>query len=177
MAGSTWRTASASSDQVFPVGDVTQQGRVIVEHEEMINKVLCTALVALSTLAGCEQLGIPDPAKEAAAAIEEGKAIGAACRHSGRALEDCYALNPGAHKAAIFEGWRAMNDYMTENKLEVVPPTLPPTTMTLPTRHAAPDEQAETASTEGNGAEQSGEKDGAASERRSTLRTRRDAAH
>lgn len=143
----------------------------------MINKVLCTALVALSTLAGCEQLGIPDPAKEAAAAIEEGKAIGAACRHSGRALEDCYALNPGAHKAAIFEGWRAMNDYMTENKLEVVPPTLPPTTMTLPTRHAAPDEQAETASTEGNGAEQSGEKDGAASERRLTLRTRRDAAH
>lgn len=76
-------------------------------------------------LAGCEQLGIPDPAKTAAAKEAEGKAVGSACRHAGRALEDCYRLNPKAVKAAVFTGWKEMNDYMTEKQIEVVPPTLP----------------------------------------------------
>ena len=153
---------------------------MIVGHNEMINKMrrsVLLALVALGALAGCEQLGIPDPAKEAAAAIEEGKAIGAACRHSGRALEDCYALNPGAHKAAIFEGWRAMNDYMTENKLATVPPTLPPATITPPAHHPASDEQTKPTSAEHDETDQSADRDGSGTERRSTLRTRRDAAH
>ena len=77
-------------------------------------------------LGACEELGIPDPKQQAAAAEAEGRAVGGACRHAGRALEDCYSLNPNAAKAAVFEGWRSMNDYMTENKIEVVPPTLPP---------------------------------------------------
>lgn len=80
----------------------------------------------LCGLSACEQLGIPDPSKEAAAKEAEGRAIGSACRQAGRALEDCYTLNPGAHKASIFAGWRDMNDYMTENKLEIVQPTIPP---------------------------------------------------
>lgn len=79
----------------------------------------------LITLTACERLGITDPAKEAEAKEAEGKAIGGACRHAGRALEDCYALNPTAHKAAIFAGWKEMNDYMAENKIEVVKPELP----------------------------------------------------
>jgi hypothetical protein len=81
------------------------------------------ALVAL-TLAGCDQLGIESPEKVAAARTAEGAAIGGACRHAGRAIEDCYTLNRKADKAAIFAGWRDMNDYMRENKIEAVSPQL-----------------------------------------------------
>jgi hypothetical protein len=88
---------------------------------------LILALTLLMSLSACEQLGIPDPRKDALQKEAEGKAIGGACRQSGRALEDCYALNPTAAKAAIFTGWREMNDYMTENKLDIVKPELPQT--------------------------------------------------
>lgn len=73
-------------------------------------------------LAGCEQLGIEDPAKQEAAREAEGRAIGSACRHSGRALEECYSLNKKASKAAIFSGWRDMDAYMRENNIEIIPP-------------------------------------------------------
>ena len=56
---------------------------------------LIVACLALA-LGGCEQLGLEDPAKVAAIKEAEGKAIGGACRHSGRALEDCYVMNPRA---------------------------------------------------------------------------------
>jgi hypothetical protein len=79
----------------------------------------------LTVLSGCEELGIPDPEKEAQRQQAEGEAIGSACRHAGRALEDCFERNPRALKAAIFAGWRSMNDYMTENNIPVVPPPGP----------------------------------------------------
>lgn len=72
-----------------------------------------------------ELLEIPDPQKEAAARDAEGRAVGSACRHAGRSLEDCYILNPEADKAAIFLGWREMNDYMLMNEMEVVPSRIP----------------------------------------------------
>lgn len=75
-----------------------------------------------SVLAGCEQLGIETPAQVAAARDAEGRAIGGACRHSGRALEDCYNLNKRASKAAIFSGWRDMDAYMRDNAIEIVLP-------------------------------------------------------
>ncbi|MBB3283324.1 hypothetical protein [Mitsuaria sp. BK037] len=75
-------------------------------------------LGAVALLAGCDQLGIEDPAKVAAAKQAEGKAIGGACRNALRAIEDCYALNPKAQKAAVYDGWREMDEYMRENKLE-----------------------------------------------------------
>jgi len=82
----------------------------------------CLALL----LTGCEQLGIEDPAKAAAAAAAakeaEGKAIGGACRQTGRVLEECYSLNPKAQKAAVFAGWRDMDGYMRENKIETITP-------------------------------------------------------
>lgn len=82
-------------------------------------------LLALPLAGGCDQLSealeIPNPKKAEA----EGRAVGSACRHAGRSLEDCYTLNPGAEKAAVFAGWREMNDYMMEHKLEVVPSQLP----------------------------------------------------
>ena len=75
-------------------------------------------------LAGCDLLGI-EPASAGAARKEaEGKAVGGACRHAGRAIEDCYALNKKADKAAVFAGWREMNDYMRENKIEAVAPQI-----------------------------------------------------
>ncbi len=84
--------------------------------------VILTLLIALT---GCEQLGIEDPAKVAAVKEAEGKAIGSACRHAMRAIEDCYTLNPKASKAAVYAGWREMDEYMRENKLEGVAPALP----------------------------------------------------
>lgn len=82
----------------------------------------------LSLLAACDQLGIETPAQINQRADEEGKAIGSACRHAGRALEDCYRGNSRAPKAAIFAGWRDMDGYMRENKIvEVVPEFSPGT--------------------------------------------------
>lgn len=82
-------------------------------------------LPLLAALSACDQLGIDDPAKLAAAKEAEGKAIGSACRHAMRAIEDCYVLNPRAQKAAIYTGWREMDEYMRENKLEGIAPVLP----------------------------------------------------
>lgn len=42
-----------------------------------------------------------------------------------RAIEDCYTLNPKSDKAAMFEGWRAMDEYMRENKLDGIAPVVP----------------------------------------------------
>ena len=85
-------------------------------------------LLSAPLLSSCDMLydvlDIPDPATRAAKAEAEGRAIGGGCRHSGRSLEDCYVLNPQVSKAAVFAGWRDMNDYMTENKLPEVPPRL-----------------------------------------------------
>ncbi len=82
--------------------------------------------LALALLAGCDRLyeraGLPDPAKIEA----EGRAIGGACRHAGRGLEDCYALNPKASKAAIYEGWKEMHEYMAKHGIQDVAPQLAP---------------------------------------------------
>ena len=82
-------------------------------------------LLLLAALVGCDQLGIESPAAVAAKREAEGKAIGGACRHAGRAIEDCYTLNRKADKGAMFAGWREMNDYMRENKIDEVKPELP----------------------------------------------------
>jgi hypothetical protein len=87
-----------------------------------VRHVALVALVAL--LAGCDMLGIESPEKVAAAREADGRAVGGACRHAGRAIEDCYQLNRKADRASIFAGWRDMNDYMRENKIESVPPQL-----------------------------------------------------
>ena len=89
-------------------------------------------LPLLIGLAACDQLGIEDPAKVAAAKEAEGKAVGSACRQALRAIEDCYTLNPKAPKAAVFAGWREMDEYMRENKLEGVIPVIPRTPLVKP---------------------------------------------
>ena len=81
-------------------------------------------ILLLTLLAGCDMLGIESPEKVAATREADGKAVGGACRHAGRAIEDCYALNKRADRAAVFAGWREMNDYMRENKIDEVHPQL-----------------------------------------------------
>lgn len=80
---------------------------------------------SLTLLAACDQLGIESPQKELERKEADAKAVGSACRQAGRAIEDCYNLNPKAAKASVFGGWREMDEYMRENKLEVVTPTVP----------------------------------------------------
>lgn len=93
---------------------------------------LIPLLPLLLATAGCDQIGLPNFLAGNATSEADGRAIGGACRHAGRALEDCYVLNPGVSKAAIFAGWREMNDYMRENQIETVTPTLPPPALQAP---------------------------------------------
>ena len=86
----------------------------------LLLSALCLAL------AGCDQLGIESASTTKARSEADGKAIGGACRHAGRAIEDCYTLNKKAEKAAVYAGWREMSEYMAENKLAPVIPVIPP---------------------------------------------------
>ena len=52
---------------------------------------LAATSLLLTLLAGCEMLGIESPEKVAALKDNEGRAVGSACRHALRAIEDCYA--------------------------------------------------------------------------------------
>lgn len=91
-----------------------------------MNRLSATSLLLALGLAlsGCEQLGIESIASINARKEADAKAIGGACRHAARAIEDCYNLNKKADKAAIYAGWREMNEYMIENKLEPVLPVI-----------------------------------------------------
>ena len=74
-------------------------------------------------LSACDIPGLgPDP--RAVQREAEAKAVGGACRHALRGLEDCFTLNPKAPKAAVFSGWKEMDAYMRENKLEGTPSVL-----------------------------------------------------
>lgn len=84
---------------------------------------IIAACLLVAVLAGCDQLGIETPDKVAARQEAEGKAVGGACRHSGRALEECYEMNRRSSKAAIYAGWRDMDGYMRENNIAAVKPS------------------------------------------------------
>ena len=87
-------------------------------------KRIVMSLLMLLSLSACdavkERIGIQDPAKAEA----EAKAIGAACRLSGRGLEDCYSLNESYPRASIYAGWKEMNEYMADRKMAEEPPKL-----------------------------------------------------
>lgn len=101
-----------------------------------LSRNLLIVLPAL-LLAGCDLLGLgPDP--RIAQREADAKAIGGACRHGMRSIEDCYTLNKGIAKAAIYAGWREMDEYMRENKLEGIRPEIQPTPPVAP---AAPAEE------------------------------------
>ena len=93
-----------------------------------------TALLAIAALvlgmSGCDmikqKMGFEDPVEKAARTEADGKAVGGACRQSGRAIEDCYSIYSWLPRASVYEGWRDMDAYMRDNKLETVEPQLPP---------------------------------------------------
>ncbi len=98
--------------------------------------ILCATL-----LAGCDLLGIETASQTEAKREAEGRAIGSACRHAVRSIEDCYAQNPRALKAAVFSGWREMDEYMRENNVVGMPHAdkiLPMITETEPPAAPAP---------------------------------------
>jgi hypothetical protein len=83
---------------------------------------LLVPLIAL-LLAGCDIPGLgPDP--RIAQREADAKAIGSGCRFGMRSIEDCYTLNEKASKADIFTGWKDMDQYMRDNKIEGVPATV-----------------------------------------------------
>jgi hypothetical protein len=86
---------------------------------------LVAFVLASVLLVGCDALGIESGTTAAARKDADGKAIGSACRHAMRAIEDCYTLNPKAAKAAVYTGWRDMDEYMRENKIDGVAPVIP----------------------------------------------------
>ena len=84
-------------------------------------RLLIPAIALL--LAGCDIPGMgPDP--RIAQREADAKAIGGACRFGLRSIEDCYLLNEKASKADMFTGWKDMDQYMRENKLEGVRATV-----------------------------------------------------
>lgn len=92
--------------------------------------IAITILAAPLLLGGCDQvqskLGIEDQAAKTAKLEAEGKAVGGACRQSGRAIEDCYSVYYWLPKDAVYGGWREMDVYMRENQIQTIAPTLPP---------------------------------------------------
>lgn len=86
-------------------------------------RLLIPALVLL--LAGCDNIPGMGPDPRIAQREAEAKAIGGGCRHGLRSIEDCYTLNPRATKAAVFAGWKDMDQYMRDNKIEGQASNLP----------------------------------------------------
>ena len=102
---------------------------ILLQASEPGRKLLIISSLLLA-LSGCDavqqKLGLEAPAAKLARNEAEGKAVGGACRQSGRAIEDCYSIYAWLPKSAIYEGWRDMDIYMRENKLQTVEPQLPP---------------------------------------------------
>jgi hypothetical protein len=91
----------------------------------LMNLRLLIASLAL-LLAGCDNIPGMGPDPRIAQREADGKAIGGACRYALRGIEDCYNLNPKASKTAIFTGWKDMDQYMRENKMEGQAPAVEP---------------------------------------------------
>jgi hypothetical protein len=69
----------------------------------------------------------------------EAHAIGSACRHGIRSIEDCFRSNPKSLKAAVFNGWKEMDAYMRENEILGMPSeaVAPPAAASDPANEAA----------------------------------------
>jgi hypothetical protein len=78
-------------------------------------------IAASSSLVGCDALGIESATQINAKKEAEARAIGSACRYALRGIEDCFATNSRASKAAVFEGWKEMDQYMRDNQMVGMP--------------------------------------------------------
>ena len=83
--------------------------------------ILRLLLIALTlTLSGCDFINTLMTDPKIAQREADARAIGGACRYGLRNIEDCYALNPKSSKAAVFAGWKDMDQYMRDNKIDGV---------------------------------------------------------
>lgn len=87
----------------------------------MRRPALILLTLASAWLAGCDALGIETATQVNARKEAEGRAIGSACRHAVRSIESCFQTNPRAGKAAVFAGWREMDQYMRDNSVVGMP--------------------------------------------------------
>jgi hypothetical protein len=85
----------------------------------MTSRLPLFALLLL--LAGCNDIAALMADPKVAQREADAKAIGGACRFGLRSIEDCYLLNEKASKSAVFNGWKDMDQYMRENKVEGIP--------------------------------------------------------
>ena len=85
----------------------------------MIARLLLFAMTL--PLAGCDNIAALMADPKVAQRIADSKAIGSACRYGMRSIEDCYALNEKASKASVFDGWKEMDQYMRDNKIDGIP--------------------------------------------------------
>lgn len=99
---------------------------------------------AASLLAGCDVLGIETAPQIAARKEAEGMAIGSACRHAIRSVEDCFRGNPKAGKASVFAGWKDMDQYMRDNQIVGMPSDIKP-------EEAEPGHEADAPEAQGSG--------------------------
>ena len=81
---------------------------------------LCLTIASFA-LSGCDALGIETATAINAKKEAEAHAIGSACRHGIRSIEDCFLSNPKSVKAAVFNGWKEMDAYMRENEILGMP--------------------------------------------------------
>ncbi|BAO81259.1 uncharacterized protein conserved in bacteria [Serpentinimonas raichei] len=82
---------------------------------------LLAALPAFLLLSGCDMLGLETPGMVTQRQAAEARAVGAACRHAVRSIEDCFASNPRLSRAEMFEGWREMDQHMRDNDIQGMP--------------------------------------------------------
>lgn len=80
------------------------------------------AAVATAALGGCVKGIMPDPEADAKKVEDEAAATGAGCRQSGRSLEACFARNESLNRNGALRGWRDMDEYMRQNKIEAQQP-------------------------------------------------------
>jgi hypothetical protein len=96
--------------------------RSILAYVPTVSSMIARTLLLSMTLllGGCDLIDqlMADP--KAIQKEADAKAIGSACRYGMRSIEDCYAMNDKASKSAIFTGWKEMDQYMRENKIEGV---------------------------------------------------------
>lgn len=109
--------------------------------------ILC---LATSLLAGCDYLGIESDSQIAERKQAEAHAIGSACRHAIRSIEDCFKSNPKAGKAAVFAGWKEMDQYMRDNQVVGMPSTQISEPPTPEAGDAAPPGHGEDSTTKGH---------------------------
>ena len=77
--------------------------------------------LSAALLAGCDALGVESSTQVAERKQAEAHAIGSACRHAIRSVEDCFKTNPKAVKASVFAGWKEMDQYMRDNQIVGMP--------------------------------------------------------